>query len=310
MSTNESMIEFFPGAVKKATEGCKSADLWKVPFARLRRHPDFNVRVKSPAYLERVRAIANSIKENGYYSDKPMAGFVAKEGDEHVIIITDGHTRMDAVEMVLAEGVEIETVPVVTKPNGSSMEDLTIALYTGNSGQPLSPYEVAVVCKRLVGYGMEEQNIARRLCFTLTHVQNLLFLMSAPKAVREMVAQDLVSFSLAVSTLREHGPDAVRVLKDSLGAAREAGKERVLPKHVLKHEGAFGRTPKVSKPIILRSVQWLKEQKLDDDQRFLEFLAFLGGLESPDDVVKLADEHNAKAANKAEAAASKASASG
>lgn len=295
MSEAQVQFEFFPGAVKKATEGCKSADLWKVPPSRLRREPGFNVRdTKKEAYKERVRRIADSIKANGYYPDKPLAGYVAKEGGGHIIIVTDGHTRMDALYLALSEGAEVETVPVVTKPNGTSMEDLTVALVTSNAGEPLTTYETALVVKRLIGYGMDEQTIALRIGFTLTHVQNMLSLMAAPASVRKMVEEDKVSFSAAVAAIREHGPKAAEVLKSSLAAAEESGKTRITPK-LMQKPGGGSREPKVSKPVIVRSMQWLKENQLESDERFLNFLTFLGGFEDHEGLMKvLAAKKDAK----------------
>lgn len=74
-------IQFFPGVVKRATREFRSADLWKVPPHSLHRHPHFNVRIKDERYNAKVREYADSMKANGYYSDKPLAGYVAKEGN-------------------------------------------------------------------------------------------------------------------------------------------------------------------------------------------------------------------------------------
>lgn len=289
---SDALLQFTPGAVKKATEGCKSADLWKVPPSRLRRVPGFNVRTLDDKYRAKVREYADSMKANGYYFDKPMAGYVAKEDGEDVIFVTDGYTRMDAIDLAASEGVVIEVVPVVTKPNGTSMEDLTVALVTGNAGRPLSTYETAVVVKRLIGYGLDEKEIAFRLTFTVTHVQNMLTFMGAPYAVRKMVEEDKVSFTAALAAYREHGGNAAQVLKESLAKAQEQGKGRLTPKMV--NPSGAPRVPKVSKPILVRSVTWLKEHKLDDDSRFLDFLAFLGGLEDSAAVLKVAEKAMAK----------------
>lgn len=273
-------IQFFPGAVKRATKDCKSADLWKVPPQRLRRHPGFNVRVKNQAYADRVRELAESIKANGYYADKPMAGFAAREGDEDIIIITDGHTRLDAVELAISEGAEIEVVPVVTKPAGTSMEDLTVALVMSNNGSPLKPYETAEVCKRLIGYGMDETTIAKRLGYTMTHVQNLLLLMSAPSEVREMVKLDQVSASLAIETLRKHGPAALGILKQAVKSVEEDGGGRVTAKKMDKASEKRGeRVVRLPKPALVKSVAWLKDQGLHEDPNVIKFLSFLSGLE-------------------------------
>lgn len=284
-------IQFFPGAVKKATEGCKSSDLWKVPPAQLRRHPGFNVRQQNEDYDSRVRALADSMKENGYYADKPMAGYVAREGEANIIIITDGHTRLDAVELAISEGAQIEVVPVVTKPAGTSMEDLTVALVTGNTGSPLKPYEVAIVCKRLVDYGMDEETIARRLGYTPTHVQNLLLLMAAPAAIRNMVAKDKISASLAVDMLKKHGPAAADVLKAASKEAGDAGGGRVTAKQVTKAREKRGdKVVKLAKPVLLKSVTWLKENELLHDPAVQRFLGFLGGFDEPAQVQGLIDK--------------------
>ena len=153
------LIQLNPGSVKKATVGISSGDLWKMPRDRIRVIDGFNVREKDADYKANVRRYADSMKANGYDETKPMAGFVYEENGEHFIGLTDGHTRLDAVDLANSEGCEIVTIPVVTKARGTSMEDITIGLVTSNSGAALKPLEVAKVCKRLVGYGMEVKDI-------------------------------------------------------------------------------------------------------------------------------------------------------
>jgi ParB-like chromosome segregation protein Spo0J len=175
--------QFNPGSIKKAAQasGFRSADLWKCPVDKLRVVDGFNVRDKDAAYRERVEYICNSIIENGYMDDKPIAGFVSEEGGEHTVIVTDGHTRYDAVLLAISKGHPITELPVVTKPRGTSMEDLTVALVTSNTGEKLRPYEVAKVCKRLIGYGMSETDIAKRLGLTRAYVIDLLALLASPE---------------------------------------------------------------------------------------------------------------------------------
>ena len=87
--------ELTPGNTKAAMKavGASSSDLWKVEPARLRVLEGFNARIKNDAYTARVRWIADSIKANGFYPDKPLTGFVALEDGEEVIYITGGHRR-------------------------------------------------------------------------------------------------------------------------------------------------------------------------------------------------------------------------
>lgn len=232
MATATKQFQFTAGSVKKATVGISSGDLWKVPFNSLRVIPGFNAREKDADYKASVREYADSMKANGYDQTNPMKGYVIEEDGEHFIGITDGHTRYDAIMLARKEGAEIETVPVVTAPRGTSMEDITIALVTANTGKPLKPYAVATVCKRLVGYGMEVKDIATRLGLTKPYVDALLDLLASPKALREMVSSGQVSATLAMETVKKHGKEASKVLSKGVVAAKAAGKDRVTAKHI------------------------------------------------------------------------------
>ena len=283
-SFEEATFQFVPGAVKQAMAGCKSADLWKVPVNRLRVIDGFNPRIMSESYKTRIRWICDSIKANGFYPDQPLAGYVARDGSENVIHITNGHTRYAALMLAIEEGAEVTEVPVVTKPNGTSMEDLTVALVTSNAGAPLTPFEVALVCKRLVKYGVPENEIATRLGISETHVKNSLFLMAAPREVHHLVIEEKVSATLAIETLRKHGSDAVKLLTEGVIAAKESGKVRATKKDLAGKSASSG--PRFSKTQMKLGVSYLVEHKLDQDERVLNLLAVLSGTDV-DDVRKL-----------------------
>lgn len=291
MSQEEHEFEFAKGSVKSAMAGCKSADLWKVPIDRIKVVDGFNVRVRDDAFWERVRSTADSIKENGYYPDKPLAVFVSRDDTGDTLILVDGHTRYEALKLAISEGYAITTVPVATKPSGTSMEDITVALATGNTGHPLQPYELALVCKRLIGYGMSEEEIAKRLSISAIYVKSLLSLVAAPRQVREMVTAGKVSATLAIQTLREHGNEAPAVLKEGLATAEAAGKERVTGKQLRKTAPTGSQSPrKVPRAIVQRGVSWVVERGLSDDQRILDLLAHLAGTDAAA-VRSLLDEH-------------------
>jgi len=292
---SEQQIQFFPGSVKKAMKdaGAGSSDLWKVPRSSIRVAEGFNVRVRNDKYAARVREIADSIKENGFYPDKPLAGYVAVDDDGvQTIIVTDGHTRLDAVDLAVSEGAKVSMLPVVTKPHGTSMEDLVVALHVGNNGNPLTPFEQACVCKRLIGYGMDEATIAKKMGFTQTYLDGLLTLMAAPVDLRNLVEQDKVSASLAIEMIKKHGAKALDTLKAGLTKAEAAGKTRMTPKHI-------NSAPRVAKPVLMRSIDYLRQEKLDADERFLKFLAFLGGMTSIDDLQAFMKAEQEKAEKKA-----------
>ncbi len=275
-------IELIPGSIKAAMQGAKSSDLWKVPRDRIKVMEGFNVRVKNDDHAEQVRFIADSMKANGYFADKPLAGFVAKEDGQNIIYVIDGHTRLEAVDLANAEGAEILEIPVVTKPAGTSMEDLTVALVVSNEGRHLTPYEVALVCKRLIGFGMDETEVARRIGKTKAYVGNLLLLVSAPRAVTNMVQQGQVSASLAVEAVKTHGKDAAKVLEEGLKTAQDKGKTKVTGKHLPKQVAApkaetiaTEKKPEIApvNAVLERGLKWIEAN--DPDAANAGFLAFL-----------------------------------
>lgn len=227
-------LSMVPGSVKGAMHGAKSSDLWKVPLSKLRVKEGFNVRVQNEAHAEQVRFIADSMKANGFFPDKPIAGYVSKENGESVIYVVDGHTRLQAVHLANSEGAEITELPVVTKPAGTSMEDLTVALVVSNGGRNLTPYEVALVCKRLIGFGMTETEIARRIGKSRNYVSDLLLLAGAPRSITNMVQDGTVSATLAVASFKKHGAQAAEVLEKGLEQATSSGKGKVTGKHLKK----------------------------------------------------------------------------
>lgn len=280
-------IELTPGNVKASmrSAGASSSDLWMVPRAQIRVLPGFNVRARTPDYERHIRTIGESILANGYRKDKPMAGYVAKDGDEHIIYLTDGHSRLEAVDYACERGAEIELLPVVTSPAGTSMEDLTIGLVTSNSGRPLTPIETAAVCKRLVGYGMETPEIARRLTRTTAYVNELLALCAAPSKVRKMVEAGQVSAGNAVRALKKHGPKAAEVLGAQLTAAQSRGQAKVTAKTL---------APK--RDLLADGVSWLKANgwTTQPDARLVGLLATLTG-RSEDEINALLEQEGGDA---------------
>jgi ParB-like chromosome segregation protein Spo0J len=228
--------------------------LWKVPLDKIRVIPGFNTRIHTPEYEAHIEWLTNSILENGYDEDKPLAGYVVKEDDGDVIYLTDGHSRNLAVARANERGAQIETLPIVVKPKGTSMEDLTVALVTSNSGRPLTPYETAIVVKRLVGYGLDEPTIAKRLGFTQKYVNDLLTLVAAPKAVRDMIVAGKIAPTLAINMLTKHGAKAVEKLKAAVEKAEASGKKKATAKHVEKDKTAKPKSAKAAKPESPKSI--------------------------------------------------------
>ncbi|WP_033945861.1 hypothetical protein [Pseudomonas aeruginosa] len=171
------------------------------------------------------------MKSEGYYLDKPIAVYIAREGDQEVKYVTDGHCRTQAVLLAIQEGAEIGTIPAVPEERGVSLEDLTVKLFRSNSGLPLTPYETGLVCKRLIRYGLELEVVAERMGLGTAYVDGLLMLVGGPKSIRDAVIEDRISATEAVKLLKNHGDKAVEVLEQMLAAAQAQGRSKATAKH-------------------------------------------------------------------------------
>lgn len=219
----------------KAAEAT-TAKLYRVPVDKVKTIPGFNVRVESPDYIEHRDNIQASIAANGYDSTKPLAGYVAKEGEENVIYVTDGHTRLAAVQNFNAdpdtpEKAEITHLPVLVHPKEVSLTDLTVALHTANSGRPLTPYELGVVAKRLLAdEDVKKVDLAKRLAITSRYLDDVLLLANADKTVKQHVVAGNVSSTMAIQTLRKDADHAAEKIEEAVKKATASGKKKATKK--------------------------------------------------------------------------------
>lgn len=196
--------------------------------------PGFNIRTKdSKKTRAHVRKLANLMLASGYAKDKCMAGFAGMRGKKPVIILVDGHCRLEAVKLANSEGANISVVPMVISDNketATTMEDMIVAQVTSNESEKLTPFEVAIACKRLIGFGWKVPMIATKIGKTQNYVTQLLELAGSPKAIRDAVEAGETTAALAVELLHKHGADAPQVLKDALVEAKANGKTKVTAK--------------------------------------------------------------------------------
>ena len=227
MSTIENITSGSVKAGMKAV-GASSGDLWMVPIESIKVIDNFNIRTQNAEYGHHIIDLTKSIFENGFWRDKPLSGFIAKEDGEDVIYVVDGHSRLQAAKDAIKMGAPITHLPMVTKPAGTSEEDLIVGLVVSNSGKPLTPLEKAAVCKKLTDHhGMEAAEIGRRLNFSTQYVSELLKLVSAPKKIRTMVESGQISAANAVAAVEKHGNKAADFIEEKLTVAKAAGKTKV-----------------------------------------------------------------------------------
>ncbi|MDA0576234.1 ParB/RepB/Spo0J family partition protein [Burkholderia gladioli] len=252
-------MELVPGNVKEIVKPFRqgTADVYMVSLDAIRVRPEFNeAREADPEYPTAVREIADSIKANGFFRHKPIKVAAAADG---YLYVSDGHTRWDAVLLANSEGAGIEAVPVINEVRGTTEEDRIFGLILDNSGRRLTLLGEAMVIKRLIGRGIDEKEIARRLTRNVASIRNALTLVAAPKAIKEMVTSGAVSATSAVKVMKEQGANAVAHLQAAKEAATAAGKMKVTPK-------------------ALKSLNGPKQEGAPTDATLMEWLALQGNV--------------------------------
>ena len=222
-------IVLVPGAIKATMKaaGAGSRDFWYVPRSHIRVIEGFNVRIKSPSYHAHIDFLASSMQSEGFKAEHPLSGYVARDGDSSVVFITDGHCRLAGLDKAVANGAEIELIPVVIASQSRDLQDLTAGLVLSNTGKPLDPMEKAAVCKRLSLFGWTDESIAKRLNFSSNYVRDLLLLIGSPLVVRQMVAEEKISATAAIQMLGKHGDKAVDMITRGFEKAQASGKSKV-----------------------------------------------------------------------------------
>ncbi len=154
------------------------------------------------------------------------------------------------------EGAGIEALPVINEVRGTTEEDRIFGLILDNSGRRLTLLGEAMVIKRLIGRGIDEKEIARRLTRNVASIRNALTLVAAPKPIKEMVTSGAVSATSAVKVMKEQGANAVAHLQAAKEIAAAAGKTKVTPK-ALK---AVGEQKKAARSNDADLLDWLAAQ--------------------------------------------------
>src|SRR3989344_2485883 len=115
----------------------------------------FNPRTPSDKLKAHIRALADSIKENGFFEHKPISCMGALRGKKPVLYVHDGHCRLEAVKLAISEGAEINELPVVIKDRSCSEEEVLVGMGNSNAQGLVS---AALATNALVRHG--EQAVA------------------------------------------------------------------------------------------------------------------------------------------------------
>jgi len=169
------------------------------------------------AHLDELK---RSIRENGVLV--PL--LVRFDAARKAAVLVDGECRLRATLELIAEGVEIDTVPTVQVSGGNESERLLIAI-TANTGKPLSKWELGTAFQKLYNFGWAPEKIATKTGYAQRFVSEAMELSDAPDEVKQLLSSQAVTPSLALAELRANGAAAVQTLQAKAVQAQAAGQK-------------------------------------------------------------------------------------
>lgn len=194
------------GIIREA--GVTTSDMFYVEPHKLQVVEGLNLRIRgTPAYKAAVKRYADSIQEEGWYKDKPLTGYAGKSDGKDVIFLVDGHTRMEALEVIKARGGDVpEKVPVIMMPPNTSIDDVVVRMF--KTGEDITPYAKALGIKRLQGMGVDDKVISKRVGLSKRYMEELVGLLALPPKIRNLLAADRLSGTETMAQIRELGQAA------------------------------------------------------------------------------------------------------
>lgn len=194
----------------------KTRDQFLMDPRKIAIEADHNPRdYRLPENRDHLTEIKASIKEQGVLVPLLIRWDVdAKQG-----VLVDGECRLRAVLSLIEEGVEILTVPAV-QVQGNNEADRLLTSLTANTGKPLSKWEIGTAFKRLIGFGWDDEKIAKRTGYTQRFIKESLELSDAPEDVKQLLSEQAVTPSLALQHIRSDGSGAGAKLNEKVAKAR------------------------------------------------------------------------------------------
>lgn len=165
--------------------------------------------------------------------------------DGHMYLV-DGHHRHAAALLAISRGTPIRSVDC--RQFRGNDADRVAHLITSASGLPLTPLQLGIQYRKLVGFGWTEKQVADRVGKTIVHVKDMIILAEANSDVHKAVNAGEVSGTTAVALVKEHGSKAGQVIRAALQEVQAEGKAKVTPAALAKRS---------SKPKLKVTLEWI-----------------------------------------------------
>ena len=251
-------------------------DVYKVDPKLLRIKEGWNSRdFSDPANMEHVKTLAASIREVGV--KEPLKVNM----EDNVPYVTNGECRLRAVMLLIEQGVEIKSVPVMGEDRFANEADRLFTQFISNSGKPFGPIENARLFKRLVDMGWAQKDIAGKSGMSGGRISQILELNTLPISLQQLIVEGKASSAFVLNVWKKHGGNleaAFAELSAALEAANAEGRTRAMPKDTGDGEGSgeggsskrSGGTKSNLKSFLKKLVeQAYAEERIDDTENMV-----------------------------------------
>ncbi len=155
-----------------------------------------------------IEELADSIKEKGV-----LQPIILRKVDEDNYEIIAGERRYRACQIV-----GLKTIPAIVKKLNNH-EALEFALIENIQRENLSPIEEALGYKKLISeFSYTQEEIAKKLGKSRSHIANLLRLLNLPQIVQNMLSMNQISMGHARAIINSQNPEelAQKIIAESL----------------------------------------------------------------------------------------------
>jgi len=191
-----------------------------VPVEHLMIEDGFNVRDLDHNHI--------SAMAQAYQDGKMMPALVIRTTQSGFKVI-DGHHRLSAAKIAGVKRLECKEF------SGSEAEQIAFMI-SSSQGRNLKPIERAHAYRRLVGFGMTKDEIAKSVMRSRADVDNHLLLLEAGDDVIDAIKSGDVAASEVQREMRKYGSVAQDKIMDEVNKARKSGVKAKLRKFTKRHQ--------------------------------------------------------------------------
>lgn len=170
---------------------------YEMPIENVQVREHFNKRID---YGD-IPMLAQSIQSSGLRN--PISGDMVEIDGKPKFVITDGHRRWAAIQMLIESGHDWKSIPVRVNDKNTTEESRIFDMFLMNDGLPLSPLENAELAKLLINMGWKPKEIAAKIGKSVATISTWLKLSDADQATKNAVKAGEISATKAVNEKRK-----------------------------------------------------------------------------------------------------------